>query len=131
MVSLKENNIHILSNDQLYEIEINKYKKDKDTCGNLFYLLNKFIPMTCVYLIKEYDKPRVINRYNYITRCENTYLQLDECYCSSCKDHQKHVDDERVEDALLCIGLEGLFSSLCNCRKCYFLDMINSQTYYW
>ena len=78
----------------LYEKELNKYNKDKNTIDNLFYLLTNIIPVNCVNIIKNYETLPTVSRHQYMTRCDDTHLQLDKCDCYSCKDDRKQKADD-------------------------------------
>lgn len=78
----------------LYEKELNKYKKDKNTIDNLFYLFTTILPASCVNIINDYSTLPYVSRQDYITRCDDTYLQLDKCDCYYCKDDRKQKADD-------------------------------------
>lgn len=82
----------------LYEKELNKYKKDKATTENIFYLLHTKIPMGCISMIKDYSVVQKVYIQDYMTRCPETYLKLDKCTCEHCvADRKEHADYLKME----------------------------------
>jgi hypothetical protein len=91
----------------LYEKELNRYKKDRDTTENLFAYMTTFVPMDCVKQIKDFSDTTKIYKEQYITRCDKTYLKFEDCKCHNCEeerenhiDFQMMIEEERMDHAM-------------------------------